>query len=180
LNGCEEDFVEVPSEAIHDWPKARLYGLDTDDHAQNIFAPGIHPVGFFSWETTDYVDHSEPNGDCSPEKSFDWRIGLLAQLRGKDMDDFPLKAKIEKTLPYRSAASFQDRVNGIVRGQSSAFGNVVESFVESGVLSVQDSNELHLACRFEIEDARPLPRRELPVVTEKWCKARPEEEGVSR
>ncbi len=87
-SGCAGDFGMSHDPAFADWPKARMYRLDTNGRSRNIFAPGIHPVGFSTWETTDYRD-SWGDGDCSPARSSDWRTGLLAQLQGKTLNEFP-------------------------------------------------------------------------------------------
>lgn len=115
------------------------------------------------------MHHSVSNGSCSPE-SLDWRIGLLAQLRGKDLKHFPLQARIEKTLHFVSTASLNNRARALVRGQSLAFASVVKSFVQSGLITVQDSRDLRLQCRIELQDDRPLPRKELPAMQGNWCK----------
>ena len=158
--------------AFRDWPKARMYALDTSEHPTNIFAPGIHPVGFRYWETTDYRD-AWPDGDCSREKSKFWRTGLLAQVQRKNLNDFALEPEKRVTVPYSSADSFQNRVEETIDHQSAAFESVVESFVQLGALSIEDSSELHLKCRVQIEDDRPWPRAELPPVEGKWCTSAP-------
>ena len=54
--------------------------------------------------------------------------------------------------------------------QSRALANVLESLVQTGFLSIQDSTEIHLHCRIEIQDKRPQPRTPLPEIDGKWCK----------
>ena len=62
--GCAVDFAITRETAFEGWPKVRMYRLITG-RSQSIFAPGIHPVGFSYWETTDYRD-PWTDGDCSP------------------------------------------------------------------------------------------------------------------
>jgi hypothetical protein len=167
-SGCSGDFFMTHDAAFEDWPKARMYRLSTNGRSRNIFAPGIHPVGFSTWETTDYRD-SWGDGDCSPARSRDWRTGLLAQLQGKKMDEFPLKPETSETVRFSSAAWFESSVQAAIEKQSSAFRDVVASFVQSGLLSVGDEFALQLKCRIQVQDTRPGPREELPPVEGKWC-----------
>jgi len=177
-SGCAGDFGMNHDPAFADWPKARMYRLDTNGRSRNIFAPGIHPVGFSTWETTDYRD-SWGDGDCSPARSSDWRTGLLAQLQGKKMNEFPLKPETSETIRYSSAALFENSVQATIEKQTSAFREVVASFVQSGLLSFGDESALQLKCRVEVQDARPGPREALPPVDGKWCTpAPPKAEGV--
>jgi hypothetical protein len=176
--GCAGDFMMRHDEAFADWPRARLYRLITGGKPQNVFAPGIHPVGFTYWETTDYRDPWN-DSDCSPGKSRDWRAGLLAELQGKNLGDFPLKPETEKTVRYSSAESFEDSVKATIEEQSKAFDDVVESFAQSLALSSGDASALHLKCRIQLQDSRPGPRSELPQVEGKWCTpAPPKTEGI--
>jgi hypothetical protein len=102
-DGCAADFMMDPDKAFADWPKARMYRLNTSEHGSIIFAPGVHPVGFSTWETTDYRD-PWTHGDCSREKSKYWRTGLIAQLQGRTLDEFHLEPDVEMTLTYWPAA----------------------------------------------------------------------------
>jgi len=170
--GCASDFFMVPDEAFRDWPKARMYRLGTGEHPANIFAPGIHPVGFSYWETTDYRD-PWTDSDCSRGKSKYWRAGLLAGLQRKNPDDFPLEPETEETVPYSSPSSFEDSVRAAIQKQSWAFGDIVQTFLQSGALSIEDSLGLNLRCRIEVQDVRSEPREELPKVEGKWCAAAP-------
>jgi hypothetical protein len=167
-SGCAGDSVMNRDKAFADWPKARMYRLDTGGHPRNIFAPGIHPVGFSAWETTDYRD-PWTDGDCSREKSKYWRKGLIAQLQGKTPDEFHLEPSVEMTMTYWSAAAFEERVKGAIETQSSTFQSAIDAFVGSGILSAQDVLKLHLKCRIAVTDERPSPRIELPSVEGRWC-----------
>ncbi len=51
--GCAGDSVMIPDENFRDWPKARMYRIIHGEYARNVFAPGIHPIGFNWWDTTD-------------------------------------------------------------------------------------------------------------------------------
>jgi hypothetical protein len=175
-SGCAGDFLMAPDEAFRDWPKARMYRLDTGEHSGNIFAPGIHSVGFGYWETTDYRD-PWGDGDCSRGKSKYWRTGLLAQLQGKNLYDFSLKSETEETVPFSSVLLFEDSVRTTIQKQFWAFGGVVQSFLQAGVLSTEDSLALDLKCRIEIQDARPWPRMKLPPVEGRWCTPAPPKPG---
>jgi hypothetical protein len=166
--GCSGDFIMDPDKAFADWPKALMYRLITSGHASNMFAPGIHPVGFGTWATTDYRDPWN-DSDCSGEKGKYWRTGLIAQLPGKKVDEFHLEPSVELTMTYWSAAAFEDRVKGTIEYQSSAFQSAIDYFVGSGVLSIQDASALHLKCRIAVNDERPSPRLELPSVEGRWC-----------
>jgi hypothetical protein len=166
--GCSGDSLMDPDKAFADWPRARMYRLNTSGHASNIFAPGIHPVGFSTWETTDYRD-PWTDGDCSGDKSKYWRTGLIAQLQGKKIDEFHLEPSVELTMTYWSAAAFEERVKAAIEYQSSAFQSAIDYFVGSGILSIQDSSALHLKCRIAVNDERPSPRIELPSVEGRWC-----------
>jgi hypothetical protein len=177
-SGCAADFLMSHDDAFADWPKARMYRLITSEHTRNIFAPGIHPVGFSTWETTDYRD-SWTDGDCSAGKSKYWRAGLLAQLQGKTLDDFPLKPQTSETVRYSSPESFENSVQAAIENQTSAFREMVASFVQSGLLSVGDEFALQLKCRIQVQDTRPGPREALPPVEGKWCApAPPKAEGI--
>jgi hypothetical protein len=176
-SGCAGDFLMSHDPAFADWPKARMYRLITSEREsrliasgrpQNVFAPGIHPVVYSTWETIDYRD-SWGDGDCSPGKSKYWRTGLLAQLQGKNLDDFPLKTETDETIRYSSATSFENSVQATIEKQSGAFRDVVASLVQSGLLSAGDEFALQLKCRIQVQDARPGPREELPPVEGKWC-----------
>jgi hypothetical protein len=170
--GCASDSFMTREDAFIDWPKTRMYALMTHDAPLNIFAPGIHPVGFRDWVTTDYRD-AWTDGDCFPAASLDWRAGLIAQLQGQNLDDLPLKPEIKEAVPYISVELFQERVKTAIDEQSQALANVLESLVQAGFLSVQDSTELHLQCRIEIQDKRPQPGAPLPEIEGKWCKTAP-------
>jgi hypothetical protein len=61
----------------------------------------------------------------------------------------------------------------LVKGKSRAFGEVVATFVQSGDLTLEDSAALHLQCRIEVVDDRPLPHADLPEVAGRWCVAPP-------
>jgi hypothetical protein len=159
-------------DAFIDWPKTRMYALMTHGSPLNVFAPGIYPLGFRDWAATDYRD-AWTNGDCFPATSLDWRASLIAQLQGQNLDGLPLKPEIKKAVPYISAELFQDRVKAAIDEQSQALANVLESLVQAGSLSVQDSTELHLQCRIEIQDKRPQPGAPLPEIEGKWCKIAP-------
>jgi hypothetical protein len=95
--GCASDSFMTREDAFIDWPKTRMYALMTHGSPLNVFAPGIHPVGFRDWATTDYRD-SWTDGDCLPATSLDWRAGLIAQLQGQNLDGLPLKPEIKKTV----------------------------------------------------------------------------------
>jgi hypothetical protein len=168
--GCAGDFFMTRDPAFADWPKARMYGLNTSGRSRNVFAPGIHPVGFTFWETTDYRDPWE-DGDCSPSKSRDWRAGLLAELLGKTVDELPLKQLTRRTLVYTSMESFEDEARTAIQNQTWAFQDVAASLVRSGALSFADSWALEPRCRIELTDDRPYPRDEIPSVAGKWCTA---------
>jgi hypothetical protein len=186
-SGCAGDFMMSHDPAFADWPKARMYRLITNEREsrliasgrpQNSFAPGIHPVVYSTWETTDYRD-AWTDGDCSPGKSKYWRTGLLAQLEGKNLNDFPLKPETEETIRYSSAALFENSVQATIEKQSSAFRDIVASFVQSGLLTVGDEFALRLNCRIQVQDTRPGPREALPLVEGKWCTpAPPKVEGI--
>jgi hypothetical protein len=177
-SGCAADTYMSHDKVFEDWPKARMYRLITSEHARNIFAPGIHPVGFSTWETTDYRD-AWGDGDCTPGRSRDWRTGLLAQSLGKTLNDFPLKPETKETIRYSSPESFEDSVQATIEKQSNAFRYVAASFVQSGLLPAEDAAALNLQCRIQVQDDRPGPRSELPRVDGKWCTtAPPQAEGV--
>jgi hypothetical protein len=171
--GCAGDYFMVADGSFSDWPKARMYRLNTSHPSNNIFAPGIHPVGFSYWETTDYRNGAWTDGDCTPETSFAWRIGVLAQLQRKTLTEFALKAEVFETIAYTSDQQFLASVKAAVDNQSRNFAEVTESFVESGELTVQDSTELHLHCRIQIHDDRPAPHSALPEVEGRWCVSAP-------
>jgi hypothetical protein len=167
-SACAGDSFMRPDDAFRDWPKARMYALQTDGHAMNVFAPGIHPSGYRYWETTDYRD-PWTDGDCSHEKSRYWRTGLLAQLLRTSIDGFPVQAQITKTVTYYSPESFEQDISTIIGKQATAFESVVGSFVQSGILSTEDAAPLQLKCRIQIKDDRPSPHQELPIIEGKWC-----------
>jgi hypothetical protein len=183
-SGCAGDFLMSHDTAFGDWPKARMYRLITGRRPQNVFAPGIHPIGFSTWETNDYRDPWTDISDCSPEKSRDWRTGLLAQLQGKNLSDFPLKPQTREIVRYSSAASFESEVQAAIEKQSTALRGVAASFVESGLMPIGDAGVFYLQCRIQVQDDRPGPRSELPQVEGKWCTPAPTEElaqnGVRR
>jgi hypothetical protein len=174
-SGCASDFLMVPDKAFADWPKTRMYQLATGDDPRNVFAPGIHPVGFTYWVTTDYRDESGTDSDCSPGKDRPWRTGLLAELLGKLQDDLPIDAETQETIHFRSAARFRDYVENAVEEQSRGLQTVVEGLVRSGALSREDAAGIHLKCRIEVRDERPQPRAKLPPVEGKWCTPAPPE-----
>jgi hypothetical protein len=167
-SGCAGDFMMRPDERFRDWPKARMYRMDHGKYVQNIFAPGIHPVGFSWWETTDYQDTWE-DGDCSAGTSKYWRTGLIAQLMGKELSDSPLQPEVHEVVVFTSAAAFEERVRSAIEEKSRAFGDVAGAFVQSGDLTAEDAAALHLQCRIEVVDDRPLPRADLPGVVGRWC-----------
>ncbi len=174
-SGCASDFLMVPDQAFADWPKARMYRLTTGDDPPNVFAPGIHPVGFAYWETTDYRDDSWADSDCSPGKDRPWRTGLLAELLGKLQDDLPIDAETQEIIHFHSVAEYRDYVENAVEEQARGLGTVVEGLVQSGALSRDDSAGIQLKCRIEVHDERPLPRAKLPSVEGKWCTPAPPE-----
>jgi hypothetical protein len=176
--GCAGDYMMSHEPSFADWPKARMYRLITGGRPQNVFAPGLHPVGFTYWETIDYRD-PWTDSDCSPAKSKDWRAGLLAELQGKSLNDFPLKPEIYEMVRYSSAESLEDSVKATIAQQSKAFDDVVESFAQSGVLRTLEASTLHLKCRIQVQDDPPGPRSGLPLVVGKWCTpAPPKGEGI--
>jgi flavin-binding protein dodecin len=170
--GCSGDSMMIPDENFKDWPRARMYRIIHGEFAQNVFAPGIHPVGFNWWETTDYRDTWE-DGDCSKWPSRYWRTGLLAQLLRKNMSDLPLQPEVREVVLFTSPAAFEDRVRSAIEQKSQAFRDVAGAFVQNGELTVEDSAALHLRCKVEVVDDRPLPRTDLPEVTGRWCAAPP-------
>jgi hypothetical protein len=139
---------------------------------QNVFAPGIHPVSFSSWETTHYRDAWE-DGDCSEGTSRYWRTGLLAQLLGKKMSDLPLQPEVGETVVFTSPAAFEDRVRSAIEQRSRGFEEVAAAFVRNGELTAEESTALRLRCRIQVVDERPLPRADLPGVIGRWCAAPP-------
>lgn len=167
-SGCAGDSIMDRDKAFADWPKARMYRLDTSGHSPNIFAPGIHPVGFSTWETTDYRD-PWTDGNCSKDKSKYWRTGLIAQMLGETLDEFHLKPDVRVTLTYWSDASFEDRVKATIADQSGEFRKAVDWFAGSGVLSIAEASAMHLKCRINVNDQRPSPHAELPSVEGRWC-----------
>jgi hypothetical protein len=170
--GCASDSVMMPNENFRDWPKARMYRITRGEYVQNVFAPGIHPIGFSFWETTDYWDSWE-DGDCSEWISEYWRTGLIAQLLAKKTSDLPLQPEVDELVLFTSAAAFEERVRSTIEQKSRAFGEVLRAFVDSGDLTLEDSAALHLQCRIEVVDERPLPRADLPAVVGRWCAAPP-------
>ncbi len=169
-SGCAGDSVMMPDENFRDWPKARMYQIIHSEHARNVFAPGIHAVGFSWWETTDYRDSWE-DGDCSESTSGYWRTGLIAQLLGEKISDLPLQPEVHEVVLFTSAGAFEERVRSAIEARSRAFGGVVDAFVQRGDFTVEDSAGLQLHCRVEVEDERPLPRVDLPKVAGRWCAA---------
>jgi hypothetical protein len=170
VGGCAGDFMMMPDENFREWPKARMYRLIHGERAGNVFAPGIHPIGFSSWETTDYRDPWE-DGDCSESISRYWRVGLIAQLLGKTTRDVPLQPAVGELVLFTSAAAFEERVRTAIEQMSRAFGEVAGAFLQSADLTPEDSTTLHLQCRIQVVDDRPLPRSDLPEVAGKWCAA---------
>lgn len=170
--GCADDFIMTHDKQFRYWPKSRMYRLVISDDPENTFAPGIYPVGFAFWETTDYRD-TWTASDCSPNKSKFWRTGLLAEVQGKNIDDFPLEPETKEIVRYTTAASFENRVRATIEEQSKVFENVLQSFARTGALSIQDTSALHLKCRIQIQDERPWPRSRLPVIEGKWCTPAP-------
>lgn len=170
--GCAGDYYMTSDENFRDWPKARMYRIIHGENTQNVFAPGIHPVGFSWWETTDYRDSWE-DGDCSEWTSKYWRIGLIAQLLDKKMSDLPLQPSVDETVLFTSTAAFDGAVKSVIEHTSRAFGEVVEAFVQRGELTLEDSAALHLQCRLEVVDDRQLPHADLPQIGGKWCAAPP-------
>jgi hypothetical protein len=168
---CENGFVTVPTPAFRDWPRVRLYGLQTGPAGENILAPGIHPVTFFSWHSGDYIDHSGSNGSCAPDASAEWYAGFLAQVRGDGTHIGALREEINETLSYSSPASFRRHMDVLVRRQAQAFLREKKSLVRSGRLSRQDASKIRFRCRLQISDDRPEPRRELPAIKATWCQA---------
>jgi hypothetical protein len=168
--GCAGDSMMRPDEEFRDWPRARVYRI-IHSRGGEIFAPGIHPVGFVSWPTTDYLD-SWDDGDCSEWTSAWWRTGLLAQLQGKTLRDFPLAPRVEETVVYTSDEAFEDRVRSAIEKKARAFHDVVAA------LEVENAGDLHLQCRIEVMDERPQPRVELPQVEGRWCAAPPDEANL--
>ena len=171
-SGCAGDTLMVPDENFLEWPKARMYRIVHDEYARNIFAPGNHPIGFSWWETTDYQDAWE-DGDCSGWTSKYWRTGLIAQLLGKKMSDLPLQPAVGELVLFTSAASFEERVRSAIEQKSRAYGEVVAAFLQSADLTLEDSASLHLQCRIEVVDERPLPHADLPEVAGRWCAPAP-------
>ena len=172
LGGCASDFWMGRDENFQEWPKARMYRIVHGENAQNVFAPGIHPVGFHWWETTDYRDPWE-DGDCSEWTSKYWRTGLIAQLLGKRPSEVPLQPEVHEVVLFTSAAAFEERVRIAVEEKSQALGEVAAPFVEKGELTLEDSTTLHLQCKIQVVDDRPLPRADLPGVVGRWCSAPP-------
>jgi hypothetical protein len=170
--GCASDSVMMPDENFREWPKARMYRIIHGEDARNVFAPGIHPIGFSWWETTDYQDAWD-DGDCSEWTSGYWRIGLIAQLLGETMSDLPLQPAVGELVVFTSAAALEERVRSAIEQKSRAFGEVAGAFVQSGYLTLEDSAALHLQCRIGVVDDRPLPRADLPDVAGRWCAAPP-------
>jgi hypothetical protein len=170
--GCAADSGMVADENFRDWPRVRLYRIVHSENARNVFAPGIRPVGFTWWETTDYRD-AWGDGDCSPSTSKYWRTGLIAQLLRKTISELPLQPEVRELVLFTSAAAFEERVRSAIEQKSRAFGEVVDAFVQRGDLTREDSAVLHLQCRVEVADERPLPRTDLPKVVDRWCAAPP-------
>ena len=50
--GCAGDSVMIPDDNFREWPKARMYRIVHGEYTRNVFAPGIHPIGYSWWETT--------------------------------------------------------------------------------------------------------------------------------
>jgi hypothetical protein len=170
--GCAGDSMMIPDENFRGWPKARMYRVIHGEDARNVFAPGIHPVGFSWWETTDYRDPWE-DGDCSGWTSTYWRTGLMAQLLGKKIGEFPLQPDVHETVLFTSAAAFEERVGSAIGEKSRALGEVAGAFIQNGELTPEDAAALHLQCTVEVVDERPLPRADLPAVADRWCAAPP-------
>jgi hypothetical protein len=169
-SGCAGDSMMIPNENFLQWPKARMYRLVHSKYAVNVFAPGIHPLGFVSWETTDYRDPWE-DGDCSVSTSKYWRTGLIAQLLGEKIGDFPLQPEVSEIVVFTSNEAFEQRVRSAIEQKSQAFGKVVEAFVQRGELTAEDSVALHLRCSVYVHDDRQLPHDDLPEVGGRWCPA---------
>ena len=170
--GCAGDYMMTHDEHFRDWPKARMYRINHGENARNVFASGIHPIGFSWWETTDYVD-AWGDGDCSEWAGKYWRTGLIAQLLGVTMSDLQVEPTVADVILFTSPAAFEERVRRAIELKSRAFGDVVGTFVERGDLTTEDSAALHLQCTIEVVDERPLPRADLPNVAGKWCAAPP-------
>jgi len=158
----------VVNDLYENWPKARTYALVTSETVPDIVAPGIHPVGFRSWENTDYRDHGASD-DYRPGTNKDWAIGLVAQMQHETLSEMALKPEITHVLPYTSDEDFLAGTKTIIDGQSAAFHDVLEWFVQANLLSIQDSTELHLKCRIDVNDLRQEPLSALPVIEGKWC-----------
>lgn len=166
--GCAVDFGMSQDPSFRNWPRAHLYRLDTSDRPENIFAPGIDPVGYRWWETSDYHYSAWEDVDCSRLKSYLWRTGLLSRVQGRDEDDFPLEPETRETIRYTTKA-FGSRVQGEISEQSKIFAEVVRTFVAAGHLSIDDAFGLHLKCRIEVQDDRPWPHSELPGIQGESC-----------
>lgn len=170
--GCAEDFFMTADEDFRDWPKARMYQIIHGRNAQTVFAPGIHPVGFNWWKTTDYRDPWE-DGDCSKWTSEYWRTGLIAQLLDKKISDLSFQPAVGETVLFTSAAAFEQQIKSAIERASRALEEIVGAFVQSGELTLEDSAAIHLACRVQVVDERPLPHADLPKIAGKWCAVPP-------
>ena len=170
--GCTADFVMLQDENFRGWPKARMYQLIHGNDAQNVFAPGVHAVGYFWWETTDYRGHGE-DSNCSKSASKYWRVGMIAQMLGEKLVDFPLQPAVSELVLFTSDAAFEERVRSVIEQRSRALAEVAGAFVQRGELTPQDAAALQLRCRIEVRDDRPLPRAPLPKVAGRWCAAPP-------
>jgi hypothetical protein len=170
--GCAGDSVMTPDENFREWPKARMYQIVHGEYARNVFAPGIHSIGFRWWETTDYRDPWE-DGDCSEWTSKYWRTGLIAQSLGKKINDLSLQPEVRETVLFTSMAAFEEKVRSAIEVKSRALREVADAFIENGDLTPEDAATLRLQCKIQVVDSRPLPRADLPNVADPWCAAPP-------
>jgi hypothetical protein len=169
--GCASDSFMTRADAFIDWPKTRMYALMTHGLALNVFAPvSIQLVSVIGRPPT--TGMRGPTATASQRQAW---IGVPASSRNCKgrIWTTSLKPEIKKAVRYISAELFQDRVKAAIDEQSQALTNVLESLVQAGSLSVQDSMEIHLQCRIEIQDKRPQPRAPLPEIEGKWCKIAP-------
>lgn len=87
------------------------------------------------------------------------------------MSDLAVQPEVDEMVMFTSDAAFEESVRSAIGQKVSAFAEVAEAFVQRGELTPEDAAALHLQCRIEVVDERPLPRAGLPWVAGRWCAA---------
>lgn len=157
---------------FRDWPRIREYGLaKMPGGVLKLLAPGLKPVGYWSWTTTDYVpacDLAPLPPDAYPLDQ-EYRLGLVAQLAAMDPASLPLRARTWANVEYNGDPSYLAAVSAAMAERQRAFEAVVVTYVQKGLLTPQEASGLRPHISVKIKDQRSSrEKRPLPPVSPSW------------